>query len=659
MTEQDFIHHCKKYFSVIHAPKDLKNRTLALIASNAHDEICNEHSSSISDLIDDGQLKERSLSSSIANTKRTHPTKRSIKRRNTYHQRSKPQDFDAQSGLNYHSKSIHSRVKNKGRITAVAACFAVAAAGLALGLASENMSWIEPRFSITAYAASSTQGPIPPQEDGLILFPQDINAPYAPMSWLDTEIPDTPNKQGYTGALFGIDAKDFSRLQATLSEGLIYEYSLETVRMAEDSERIHEAQSWNNATSETSGRYSGYDYVSCVEADDGIDTNDPDKTYQIRLYKILGKTINLSSLDIAECCLGIWESPLKAENAGYIDFAGLNGETLTVTIEFDDGSCQTQTIELHDGWFKATPSNMEDARGGDVVPQGHPLKNSEGLSYEAASERENDGIVYTLYGQTTSIINEPHPYSLENANEYQFAKPNYDDPELRIPSQGATKTRKTSLNTSQLHMKNEAVALPLGAGSEYYWQLSEAAGPVTLTNFESRTTKTISNLTPAQSLVSRITDEEDLTRFNAENRNLYGVEISKGGELSDGFSYVSIEFDLTNCSDNALPIGYGAFGGLCSLSRDLSAINFSTIKTAIAYSVGNDATVDFDSDPLMLSVNEVIHMSAIYIVPDDIAYSDCLLYSTSGLGNQAAVNRVDFANPNEQFVILGSSNPFI
>lgn len=646
MAEHDYLQAYRNYVSRIEVSDSLKRKTLAFIALSLNDDErsarCSNEYSLSRHQFEKAHLRSKSSSRKTATAQRasfeqdSHRT-RIRNRHNRPYRRQRPKHSKARSFI------------------AIVSCIAVLAVTIVIGLTDDSFNGVKPEFSIKAYATADTHGAIPAQEDGLILFQQDVYAPYAPMSWLDSESLKAPVAQGYTGALFKVEGDNCKRVQATLSEGLIYEYSVETVLMDEDSERIIDALSWDSSSPNTSHYFSEYDYVSCVEVNNDDEFDDSAEIYQIRLYKILGRTIDVSSSDKTDCCFGIWESPLKAENAGFIDFASLNDETLTITVEFSDGSYQTQVIELHDGWFNTEAASSNDSDYGDVLPQGQPLSSAEGLSFDTASKRENHEIVYALYGKTVSVVNEPHPYSLSYANEYQFSRPSLTSLDLALPFQGSVKNRNSIPSYDHLHLKDESVYLPFGPGSCYYWQRSNAPGPVLVSDFDSYTTRELPEETNPQTSASLIVSHEDIQNINRTISPLHNVEISENGELSDGFSFVVVEFNLTNCSDHDLSVGYGEFGNLCALDQGLRSTQFNAIDTIVAYSISKKESGEYYSGPITLYPNETTHMLAIFIVPDEIAYSDNLLYSTTGLGSQTEVNNVDLSDQNEQFIVLDST----
>ena len=251
-------------------------------------------------------------------------------------------------------------------------------------------------FSVRAYAADGS-APLAPGEGGTVAFDRDLGYRFPGGD-------DYQTSGFFTGCLFHVEGEGIVRVQANLSGGALYRVTFEDPPTERDDPRMGELASWKPTSRGTGDYYGGYDFVggATVEGEN-----------KISLAKLLGSTIDVSASDdpgIADgtTSFGLWtnegEAPENVMNdpqSPLID--QFDGQTLTVTVTFADGSASTQAIELHVANFEA-----EVADG------------SLRLTTRLATPGENEGgvpPVKSLYGTVTEAGNEPFPFLLDNAND--------------------------------------------------------------------------------------------------------------------------------------------------------------------------------------------------------------------------------------------------
>ena len=101
-------------------------------------------------------------------------------------------------------------------------------------------------------------------------------------------------------------------------------------------------------------------------------------------------------------------------------FDTFEGQTITVTAYFEDGSCATQTIELHTADFKATMNDPMAFYGYGSI-EVYPEIVDRSMLPNVLGDGVDEGAPFCLHSLYGVIVDEndgPHPYSLDNANEW-------------------------------------------------------------------------------------------------------------------------------------------------------------------------------------------------------------------------------------------------
>lgn len=203
-----------------------------------------------------------------------------------------------------------------------------------------SLGW--PAFTVQAFA-EETQSLITPTKDGTVVFSRQDDALF-----LGT---DYETSGFYTGCIFTVRAEDAVRIQAHVSNGMLYQYTSETLSSADsaNAEKLAEAKSWKPLVRGKGSYYGGYDLVSVSS---GNITGD---AYTVGASKRLGQTVDLDITGGQQVYLGLWTDASSAggasENEASLSFDALiqsfEGATLTLTLTYDDGHTATETLELH------------------------------------------------------------------------------------------------------------------------------------------------------------------------------------------------------------------------------------------------------------------------------------------------------------------------
>lgn len=472
-------------------------------------------------------------------------------------------------------------------------------------------------FNVCAYASSLDS--FIPAEDGIIRFSLDMN--------LDRQTGQT--NDWYPGAVFVLDGEGIERIQATLSSGELCRYTFEDLTRSEDQEKMTEILGWK-PTSRGFGEYYGsFDYVEVMPASPDLDKLDPGYQFKTRLIKRYGSTVDIAINPDKPTILGMWfdasDYPLTPD--GSVDLAALEGETLTITAQFADGSTQTQVIELHKGTFKQESLDYLSETAEDVVPAGAPLTEVDGTYVdEEGNVVDEEATVTTLYGEIISTTNEPHPYPLDNANEHANAVVAVDQSSFE-----AWLDRGPYISLSGL--PNEEQFAPSGVLVSSLYSTEDEEGNVAAIPVEiSSVSLEFSQDLPAE--MNFDTDTElavylgqfDYMNYILEARD--GFTVDGTGKLCDGFKYGIVRATLTNPSDVQVS---------CSLG--MPAVTFGVLDEAHNQLLlsqelfGETATALSDEDSglrsIVLNAGESCVLTYAFVLSDEvIAAGDPVLLST-------------------------------
>ncbi|WP_172136972.1 hypothetical protein [Adlercreutzia sp. ZJ473] len=511
------------------------------------------------------------------------------------------------------------RMKRAG--LAVAAC--VIALLLAFGTLPAVLSGnspAEPQFAVKAYADALDEV-IEPNDAGLVVFPYDTKIGFQDTSAEGTE------EGTYTGALFTVEGESITRVQATLSEGELYRYSFDRFTLGDEPEKARELLSWKPTKRGTGTYYADYDYVISAAVDDDLSHADPDKQMQARLIKRLGPTVDLAVSDSEPLYLGLWLDEASAGAGGMFDVSALEGATLTVTAQFDDGTFQTQTIDLHVGWFACERAAFDEGSAADLVPVGEPL--------DEAVLSEGADACRTLYGITSGIANTPHPYPLDTANEHAGAPVDALPLESVLSYRGTLEPADYTAGDGQVRAAGEHVDIALaeslsGAGE---------AQPLEVGLISAETLSTLPASYDLRASTQVAGMGGDLDYFNVCRRVTHGFTVGEDGSLSEEFSYVVVRLDVTNASGEATSIVAQDLGAPCALGPQ--GVTFSSCGL-FAASGWEGCEGDNTWQTIPLPAHETRSLELVYIVDDKLFEAGELALSCPAGGLEQDLAQVQF-----------------
>lgn len=465
-------------------------------------------------------------------------------------------------------------------------------------------------FSVRAYA-SDTRTLVPPTDNGMIVFDRSGSLTSADKEWY--------LRYGkYTGCMFTVEGEGIVRIQATTSAGMFYRNSYETVNRRDDPERAAELDLWKPSKAGLGEYYGLYENVQIVET---VGEYDPDIDMTVRLTKMLGSTIDLpiSAEDDSDAkSFGLWtnedygdvaetaDDPLASIDAVFDTF---EGETITVTAYFEDGSCATQTIELHTADFKATMDDPDAFYGYGAITVYPEIVDRSTLP-NVLGEGVGEGApfaLHSLYGVIVDEADEPHPFPLDNANEWL---------DTAVPY--TFERRETFTSMGDAALADEAISDPDGRVT-----VSVPANPSIITQESETRDVEVTNLRVERSdrlpfgLAIEDTAEYagyqgDFDYANKVSEETLGYRIEDDGGLTEGFSYRTVTLEVTNLSDEEVPVDVSTLG--CLAARD-DEDRCSMLATRIMWMTGFDRATNSDR-ACTLAPHETRDLSVVYVVPD-------------------------------------------
>ncbi|WP_080797076.1 hypothetical protein [Arabiibacter massiliensis] len=250
-------------------------------------------------------------------------------------------------------------------------------------------------FSVRAWAADGSSM-LALGQDGTVVFDRDTSTGLHNPPYYQTE--------GYfTGCLFRIEGEGIARVQMNVTRGAIYSQIGERFTHGEEPDRWAEILSWK-PTKRGTGTFAGYDMVTPISGGDGLPKDSPQKLAGANFSKLLGGTVDVSAEDLPELAsgevsFGLWTNdPYPEDGNSFNAVVDLfDGQTLTVTVTFEDGRTSTQVIELHAAPIKIAFENGQS----QLLPE---------------TDAE-EGALHSLYGTVVETSSDPFPLPLDNAND--------------------------------------------------------------------------------------------------------------------------------------------------------------------------------------------------------------------------------------------------
>lgn len=425
----------------------------------------------------------------------------------------------------------------------------------------------------------------------------------------------------YTGMQFTLEGENISRVQATISRGELYQLTTRTYdRTTEEGiAALNEAACWKPTTRGTGTYLRDYDHVTPYFVEDGLDKTDPNHKTQLRLIKRIGSTIDMP-YEGEPLTFGLWFDEVDFLVDGQVDLGSLDGTELALTIVYENGGCRTQLMTLHNGWFTSRPANTE--QGADFVVAEGP--------YETQPKNTPGHEPYlhpveTLYGEVTSITDQPHPYSLENANASANKAPEPQPVEEILPSYGSTVSVGSVPGEDHVHPTSEALSVfTWREGHEGWWVESykhdEYAGQLVWSDISAYVTDEL----PANIDINESRQVKGfLGNFEYMNRcrmRTNGWALTEDGHLNDGNSFVVVNAAITNDSDEAFDVKATYLSTICAIDLDEGTTTFATPGDLIA--VDETSRVWDPGYSVHFGPGETIHLEVAFIVDDMVAEAE-------------------------------------
>lgn len=463
-------------------------------------------------------------------------------------------------------------------------------------------------FSVRAYA-SDTRTLVPPTDNGMIVFDRSGSLTSATKDWY-------LQYGKYTGCMFTVEGEGIVRIQATTSAGMFYRNSYETINGRDDPERVAEVELWKPSKAGLGEYYGLYENVLVV---DGFGAPDPDRDITVRLTKMLGSTIDLpiSAEDDSDAkSFGLWTNadygdvdetdPMAMTDAVFDTF---EGQTIAVTAYFEDGSCATQTIELHTADFKATMDDPDAFYGYGSITVYPEIVDRSTLpnAYGEGVGQGSPFALHSLYGVIVDETDGPHPYPLDNANEWL---------DTAVPYTFAR--RETFVSMGGAALADEAISEP-----DRRVTISVPADP--LYGAQDRETREVEVANPrierSDLLLFGLAVEDtaeyagyrgDFAYANKVSDETLGYRIADDGSLTPGFSYRTLTFAVTNPSDEEALVDASLLG--CLAVRDDEG-RCSMLSTRAIWMTGFDSATNSGGN-CTLAPHETQDLSVVYVVPD-------------------------------------------
>ncbi len=473
--------------------------------------------------------------------------------------------------------------------------------------------------------------------DGIVPFALDAHTAF--QGWGDGE----SEEGSYTGMQFTIEGEGIARVQATISRGELYRITTETYdRTTEEGAAIlEEAAGWK-PTARGTGKYlRNYDQVTVYFVEDGLNRNDPNHKTQLRLIKRIGSTVDMP-YEEEPLTFGLWfDNVGRSEGSIYPDLQSLDGTELTLTAEYADGTFRTQKMVLHDGWFTTSPTSTD--QGADSVMAEGPYETQPKNSFDKKPYYDP---TYTLYGEVTSITDQPHPYSLENANASAAIAPQPQPVEEVLPSYGSTVSVGSVPDQDRMHPADESLSVfTWREGHEGWWVESykhdEYASQLVWSNISAYVTDKLPaniNINEAPQVKGFLGNFEYMNRCRMRTN---GWTLSEDGELNEGNSFMVVNADITNDSSEALDVKATYLSNICAIDLNANTTTFATPGNLIA--VDEKGQVWDPGYSVHFEPGETIHLEMAFIADNAVAESEnvyCTFGSTDGIwrGDASAID---------------------
>lgn len=462
-------------------------------------------------------------------------------------------------------------------------------------------------FSVRAYAADSPVA-LELGDDGTVVFDRTLSL-YGVSENYATE--------GYfTGCLFRVEGEDIARVQMNISSGKLYRYTIESFRQGDDPDRMRELVTRKSLNRGMGTYYGAYDQVMSLPTHDGVEAkNDPDTLVKVGLSKIYGSTIDVSATDdpgIAngETSFGLWTNEghpdeLTASPEPYAPVIDqFEGQTLTITITFEDGHSSTQVIKLHAANFLLDSIGGADQNTAKLIPEIVP-----------DSEKRPGGTLYSLYGVVVETNNEPFPLPLDQANDMA----NTVLPAATLPRQDDTRPTETTLDKNSI----------LGEGATIEAMYRDDGSYIPLIFSYPKVER--HDVPPHGKTLGDFNrviygSHGDTAYVNKCSNEVFGYGFNEDGTLtSDDFTYVTATFTLTNTSNKMVEIWPSVIGEFAVIIDD-GKIATTNTGYDLDFEVSENAISVDEPQRVGIAAGDTIQITLLRVLSNRLADDDSLLF---------------------------------
>ena len=515
----------------------------------------------------------------------------------------------------------------------IAACLALAALGFGAVQTMAHMSngnvdvgAVEASnldFTVKAYAAG-TQSPLAAGDNGMIVFGHTSDLSQSSPEWEDNGT--------YTGCLFKVEAEGVKTVQAHISKGMLYRYDTQNVSYASDSELLYEALTWKPLKRGLGERLGAYDKVAVGIANDGLDKDDPNKTYQVQTSKRLGQTAELNYDEgDGDAYFGLWTDEAvdadASDDSSRDQFGAIanafEGAELTVTVTFEDGRTSTQIIDLHAGNFLADwgDGNKEDLGALAIQPT---------LLEDGAEVPDSALVLRTVYGEVVSSTSEAFPYANEPINEYA----NITDEPMKLPNDGTGDFLEDGVQV-EIGDDGDVLSTYASAAADESSETmldsrSEQAPSLKVGGISAEVVGSLPEGTPVER--TEIARMQTLEYWNRITEQRDGFTIGSDWTPSDGASIIHVSYSLANGSDERKLFRVPYMQGLGRIEDGVTFHGTGSSATPLMF-VGTKSDGStcgwYDNDVATLEPGESMKIDCYYEVSNSLLDRDDLAIAFS------------------------------
>ena len=468
-------------------------------------------------------------------------------------------------------------------------------------------------FSVRAYAADGS-APLAPGEGGTVAFDRDLG--YRFLGGDDYKV-----NGFFTGCLFHVEGEGIARVQAHLTGGALYRVTFEDEPTDPEDPRMGELASWKPEARGTGEYYGGYDFVG---------SSMRDGQSKLSLAKLMGSTIDVSASDEpgitdGATSFGLWtnegeppENIINDPQSSAIDL--FDGQTLTVTVTFEDGHTSTQVIELHVANFE---TEMID---------GAPRLTTR----FAADDAEAPTAMKSLYGIVVKAGSEPFPFPLDNANDradevLSASTIERQDDTWRATVEADGTRVDATLPENALVVADGEIAFDFGYESpSSSYQDSEEPQRPTAPLAMSDPSISLSDTLPGGKALDDCLFVVDGWLGNARymdkcSREVWGYGYNDDGTLtSDDYRYASTTVTLRNLGDTAVPVWTRVLYDF-ALRNDDGTLDVVQTGYDLDFEAAGDTLPSDNPQHVVIAPGGTVQLTVVRVLPTYILESENLV----------------------------------